>query len=385
MISRPSPPTIDQSTGTVASIEVRKKNGKEYLTFADEGKLVTDVWTDIGAQNATSPISQESTGFASQKPEKLLERIIAGTTGPDYLVADFFCGSGTTGAVASRLGRRWLMADFGDQAIHTTRKRLLHQEPTVDFSIFDLDLTEPEQWWAKYRSRTRLSYEETILSAFGADPETHLARAFVCGKEQVVCCHVAPIDTTVCQSYLDNVLPRLQSTPAMPICIFAWDFCPELREAAALSTLPKTLSLLPIPRSLMEVGQPSPSLWQALPSLRVSLTPETPENHQSTMIAIEHYCPHIRKMSSGNAESIVLASEQDGRPFVDLLAADHTSDPDQPFHYDQYAVSNRRDRKGSTDHSIAMPRTPRPGYARIRVVDIFGTVTTIRVRSDGGI
>ncbi|MGC8786106.1 MAG: DNA methyltransferase [Anaerolineae bacterium] len=95
------------------------------MTYAEEGKLVTDVWTDIGAQNATSPISPESTGFRTQKPERLLERIIGGTTGDDFLVADFFCGSGTTLAVAEKLGRRWIGVDLGRYAIHTTRKRLI--------------------------------------------------------------------------------------------------------------------------------------------------------------------------------------------------------------------------------------------------------------------
>jgi site-specific DNA-methyltransferase (adenine-specific)/adenine-specific DNA-methyltransferase len=59
---------------------IQKVNGREYKTYEDEGKMITDVWTDIGGQNATSPISPEFTGYPTQKPEKLLERIISATT-----------------------------------------------------------------------------------------------------------------------------------------------------------------------------------------------------------------------------------------------------------------------------------------------------------------
>ena len=84
------------------SIEFKKVNGREYLTYADEGKLVTDVWTDIGAQNATSPISKESTGYPTQKPEKLLDRIIQASSNVGEIVLDCFAGSGTTAAVAEK-------------------------------------------------------------------------------------------------------------------------------------------------------------------------------------------------------------------------------------------------------------------------------------------
>lgn len=61
---------------------IQKVNGREYITYADEGKMVTDVWIDIGAQNATSPISKEYTGYPTQKPETLLERIIEASSNP---------------------------------------------------------------------------------------------------------------------------------------------------------------------------------------------------------------------------------------------------------------------------------------------------------------
>ena len=80
------------------------------------------VWTDISQIN---PMAQERLDYPTQKPEALLERIIKASSNEGDLVADFFCGSGTTAAVAEKLGRKWIATDLGKFAIHTTRKRLI--------------------------------------------------------------------------------------------------------------------------------------------------------------------------------------------------------------------------------------------------------------------
>jgi len=67
----------------------------------------------------------EASGFDTQKPEALLKRIILASSNPGDIVADFFCGSGTTLAVAEKLGRRWIGCDLSKFAIQVTRKRLL--------------------------------------------------------------------------------------------------------------------------------------------------------------------------------------------------------------------------------------------------------------------
>jgi site-specific DNA-methyltransferase (adenine-specific)/adenine-specific DNA-methyltransferase len=86
------------------------------------GMLARSYWTDIPILRHNS---KDNVDYPTQKPEKLLERIITGTTGVGDLVADFFCGSGTTLAVAEKLGRKWIGTDLGRFAIHTSRKRLI--------------------------------------------------------------------------------------------------------------------------------------------------------------------------------------------------------------------------------------------------------------------
>ncbi len=94
---------------------------KVYLDET-KGKSLTTLWDDVGRIGNTS---SERLGYPTQKPEALLERIIKASSNEGDLVADFFCGSGTTAAVAEKLGRKWIVSDLGKFAIHTTRKRLI--------------------------------------------------------------------------------------------------------------------------------------------------------------------------------------------------------------------------------------------------------------------
>lgn len=102
--------------------KIDKKTGKEYIYYLDEGKIAEDYWTDIETINREDA---QRTGYPTQKPEKLLERIIGSCSNLDSIVFDFFMGSGTTQAVAMKLGRRFIGADINLGAVQTTTKRLL--------------------------------------------------------------------------------------------------------------------------------------------------------------------------------------------------------------------------------------------------------------------
>ena len=100
------------------------KNGtpflKQYLDEQD-GRPCQNLWTDIQLTKSGS----ELVGYPTQKPEKLIERIIQTSTTENDIVADFFVGSGTTAAVAEKLNRKWICCDLGKFSIHTTRKRMI--------------------------------------------------------------------------------------------------------------------------------------------------------------------------------------------------------------------------------------------------------------------
>lgn len=98
--------------------------GKTYRYYADEGRRLGSVWTDISAMRANTPLFGEGTGYPTQKPLKLLERILMATTSEGSVVADLMCGSGTTLVAAAAMGRSFVGADRSPLAIETTSKRL---------------------------------------------------------------------------------------------------------------------------------------------------------------------------------------------------------------------------------------------------------------------
>lgn len=127
-----------------------------------KGKVPEDYWIDI---HQASKYPGEVLGYATQKPERLLARIIKASSNKEDLVADFFCGSGTTCAVAEKLNRKWIGADLGRFAIHTTRKRMINiqrelkkeSKPYRAFEILNLGKYERKYFLG---INTNLSKEE---------------------------------------------------------------------------------------------------------------------------------------------------------------------------------------------------------------------------------
>ena len=112
----------NSNPGVFAKLKGIPNDLNQVWLDAKYGAQLADWWTDI------SPLKvgfDESIGYPTQKPEALLERIIKASSNEGDLVADFFCGSGTTTAVAEKRGRKWIATDLGKFAIHTTRKRMI--------------------------------------------------------------------------------------------------------------------------------------------------------------------------------------------------------------------------------------------------------------------
>ena len=196
-------------------IELPKKVGgrPQLRRYLDEmlGVPVGTVWTDIDPLNSQAI---EDTSYDTQKPERLLERIISASSNPGDLVADFFCGSGTTLAVAEKLGRKWIGCDLGRFAIHTSRKRLIGVQrelktaakPYRAFEILNLgkyerqyfagiDPTLPEPQRRAQSLKREGEYLTLILSAYKAErvsqsPPFH-------GKKGGTLICVGPVDAPV--------------------------------------------------------------------------------------------------------------------------------------------------------------------------------------------
>jgi site-specific DNA-methyltransferase (adenine-specific) len=98
--------------------------GKTYRYYADQGRRIGSVWSDCPAMSANTPLTTETTGYPTQKPEALLERIIRAASAESSAVLDPMCGSGTTVAVAVRLGRHAVGIDQSPVACGIARTRL---------------------------------------------------------------------------------------------------------------------------------------------------------------------------------------------------------------------------------------------------------------------
>ena len=142
--------------------EADPEKTKELLK---RGKEVEDWWDDV---YTVDRVRSEMTGYKTQKPTALLERIIKASSNKDSIIADFFCGSGTTAAVADKLGRKWVMSDLGKPACLITRKRLIDQEsePFLFQSIGDYQKEQYEQ--SEFKTIKDLAH--VVMHLYGAIP-----------------------------------------------------------------------------------------------------------------------------------------------------------------------------------------------------------------------
>jgi site-specific DNA-methyltransferase (adenine-specific) len=108
---------------------------RTYRYYADEGRAIGSVWTDCPAMIANTPLRRESTGYPTQKPLKLLERVVCASSHEGAHVIDPFCGSGTTLAAADRLGRVFSGADVGSLSIETATRRLRAQGASFEVRL----------------------------------------------------------------------------------------------------------------------------------------------------------------------------------------------------------------------------------------------------------
>jgi site-specific DNA-methyltransferase (adenine-specific)/adenine-specific DNA-methyltransferase len=178
-IQEPSEETLNEwkEAGLLYVTSGGKLRLKQYA-HEMKGLLIDDIWTDIGAIASNSA---ERLDFPTQKPEALVERIIRmATDSPADIVADFFCGSGTTLAVAQKLGRRWIGSDINLGAIHTTARRVsqiikTQQKETQQQTFLD----EGEKFYPAFAVynvnhydifKNALEAKEIVMKLYGVEP-----------------------------------------------------------------------------------------------------------------------------------------------------------------------------------------------------------------------
>lgn len=244
-----------------------RMSGNDNLTryYADEGRKADDVWTWIDRkENNIGQVFHalpEYLNYPTQKPESLLERIIKASSDPGDIVADFFCGSGTTLAVAEKLGRRWIGCDLGRWAIHVTRKRLLGIEKCRAFELLNLGKYERQYWQGvtfgekndkSLTEQALYEYLAFILKLYGAQPVAGMANLH--GKKNKAMIHIGAVDAPVTIAEIDAAVDEAAKLKQGELHVLGWEWEMGLYDLMVEAAKKKgvKLLLLQIPREVME-------------------------------------------------------------------------------------------------------------------------------------
>jgi len=221
---------------------------KRYLA-QNEGHLVDDVWDDIPPVNSQAV---ERTGYGTQKPLALLQRIIEASSNPGDLVADVFCGSGTTLVAAEQLGRRWIGCDLGRFAVHTTRKRLLRIPDSRPFDIKNLGAYERQRWQVASSNGALRAYLDTILAFYRAEPIEGFAHLH--GRKAGRMVHVGATDAPVTIDETEDVMDEMAENGIEACDLLGWEWEMGLNDTISETARRRGLDLRPrqIPREVME-------------------------------------------------------------------------------------------------------------------------------------
>lgn len=239
-------------------VNAKGTDGKVLYIETDE-RTVDDVWRLSMLQPADR---SENLGYATQKPESLAERIIKASSNEGDLVADFFAGSGTTAAVAEKLGRKWIASDLGKFAIHTTRKRLIGVQRELKaadknfraFEVLNLGRYERQAYLnvggrltseqkEQALAQKEREFRELILRAYRGEALDN--DAFFDGKQAGRLVVIGPINLPVGRLFVEEVIVETRKRGATRVDVLAFEFEMGLFPAVLEEAKQKGIALTP--------------------------------------------------------------------------------------------------------------------------------------------
>ena len=403
---RYSQKTIDRLFAEGRLVQTAEGNDWRYKRYLDEmpGVAIQDLWLDISPLQSQS---LEALGYATQKPEQLLERAISLASNEGDLVADFFCGSGTTGAVAERLGRRWIMSDLGRFSVHTSRKRLielqrkLHDEgkPYRAFDVHNLGRYE-RQWWQKDRLKgAEAEHRRVVLEFFKSEVLTSPPNPLLHGRKAGSFCHVDGIDGLFTRVEARAVAEAVQSAGGREVFCLAWEFEMELRTftLALEAELGVKMKLVPIPREIMEKNRKSPPPFLEMAVLEAEVVTRNcrasvsdaeaggktekagvSQKRPTVDVKLTKFLPSLSEVPGKELEALKERAVKSGFDFIDFWAVDFDWHPDKPFnhHWQDYRTRKDRSLKTVSDAGHDYEKSGKHIIC-VKVVDVFGCDTSI--------
>ena len=261
----------------LSSFKKVDKDGRKYMVahnlkrYLDDvikkGKPYGDVWNDI-ASFQQIPTSSERENYPTQKPFRLLERIILASSNENDLVADFFCGSGTTLYAAEKLNRKWIGCDLGKFAIHTSRKRLINVQREKEkegkhfrpFEVLNLGKYQREFFVKDYlfnernlkNEQAEEHYYKLILDAYKAKKLESLG--VIKGIKNNRAVAIGPFNLQVTRLFVEEVIKECALKKITTVDILGFEFemglFPNIRDVAAKQGV--DLNCLYIPNDIFD-------------------------------------------------------------------------------------------------------------------------------------
>ena len=349
-----------------------KPRMKNYL-HEGKGILIDNIWTDISPVNSQA---LDATGYPTQKPDSLLERIIKASSNEGDLVLDCLCGSGTTPAVAEKLNRRWITCDLGRFAIHTTRKRLLSNPDVKPFIVQNLGKYERQQWMSREftnpqdRLAQEKSYRQLILDLYHADKIDGYTWLHGVKKGRMV--HIGSIDAPVAFGDVKNSVQELWKKGGNNnLDILGWEFAFELNETARQFAAANKVDLKfkKIPREMLEkraVDQGDISFFELA---ALDVTAKVNKKHQRLTLTLNNFIVLPDDIPKDVMQAITHWSQ-----WIDYWAVDFNYH-DDTFHNEWQ--SYRTKKKQDIDLSVAHYYQEKGTYTVVvKVIDILGNDTT---------
>lgn len=364
--------------------------GKWRTYYPDEGMIPNDVW-DIPYENS---MSKDRVGYATQKPAPILERILKSSSPIGGLVADFFGGSGTTAAVAEKLGRRWITTDLGKPACMIMRKRLIDQgaKPFLYQAIGDYQVEAAKSHLGRGFRIGDLS--EIVLSLYGAlplpaeeNPLRGLGAIVFAGKKTLVLAD-SPNKLTGDATLRKAIAQRDSLMGGWDrVVVLGWNFAPDIGQSiAALND--KNLEVLVIPPDLLDRLRKKGGIEKLRGQVRFSslqyltLKPilrERAEAEEHVSVVLDNYVllsPEAINLDEANRAKLVKVMNAEPLALIEYWAVD-------PDYDGKVFRSVWQDYRGNTDNdgdalrvvNTARFNVPRKSGDRricVRAVDVFG-------------
>jgi len=348
-----------------------------YKRYLDEmeGRPVQSLWDDI--QGVVS-WSDEQTGYATQKAEGLVERVISASSSAGSLVADLFCGSGTALAVAEKLGRRWVGCDLSRWAVHVARKRLLGIDGCKPLEVLNLGKYERQYWQGvtfgkdgkTVTERALYEYLAFILKLYGAQPVPGLTHLH--GKVGRAMVHIGAVDAPVTIDEINAAIAECVQLKQTELHVLGWEWEMGLYDLMVAEAKKQGVKLVlrQIPREVMEQQAVDKGDIEFFELAHLQVEIQKPKK-LALAVALKNFVIQNTELIPEEVRTKI----KKWSDYIDYWAVDWSFQNDT-FMQGWVTYRTRKDR------TLAVTSDPhtyeKPGKYRIlvKVVDVFGNDTT---------